>query len=77
MYLGLIILTKLISMDEDKVETIQNWSQEKNTNNMQWNNLINVPQFVGFCNYDQQLIPKNSEKAEASSRLTKKDEQFK
>jgi hypothetical protein len=32
-YLGLIISTKGISMDEDKVETVQNWSREKKTEN--------------------------------------------
>jgi hypothetical protein len=32
-YLGLIISTKGISMDEDKVETVRNWSWEKKTEN--------------------------------------------
>jgi hypothetical protein len=32
-YLGLIMSTKGISMDEDTVDTIQNWSREKKTKN--------------------------------------------
>jgi hypothetical protein len=45
---GLIISTKGISMDEDKVETVRNWSGEKKTENGQWNNLFEVQQFLGF-----------------------------
>jgi hypothetical protein len=48
-YLGLIISTKGISMDEDKVETVRNWSWEKKTENGQLNNLFEVQQFLGFC----------------------------
>jgi hypothetical protein len=75
-YLGLIISTKGISMDEDKVETVRNWSNEKNTANGQLNNLFEVQQFLGFCNYYQRFIPKYSEQAEPFTRLTKKDELF-
>jgi len=32
-YLGLIISTHGISMGEDKIETVQNWSRERKTNN--------------------------------------------
>jgi hypothetical protein len=49
-YLGLIISTKGISMDEDKVETVRNWSREKKTENGRLNNLFEVQQFLGFCN---------------------------
>jgi hypothetical protein len=49
-YLGLIISTKGISMDEDKVETVRNWSKEKKTENGRLNNLFEVQQFLGFCN---------------------------
>jgi len=57
-YLGLIISTKGISMDEDKVETVRNWSREKKTENGRLNNLFEVQQFLGFCNYHRQFIPK-------------------
>jgi hypothetical protein len=40
--LGLIISTKGISMDEDKVETVRNWSREKKTENGRFNNLFEV-----------------------------------
>jgi len=50
-YLGLIISTKGISMDEDKVETIRNLSRKKKTKNGRLNNLFEVQQFLGFCNY--------------------------
>src|SRR5258705_224351 len=75
-YLGLIISTKGISMDEDKVETVRNWSKEKKTENGRLNNLFEVQQFLGFCNYYRRFIPKYSEKAEPLTRLTKKDEPF-
>jgi len=75
-YLGLIIPTKGISMDEDKVETVRNWSREKKTENRRLNNLFEVQQFLEFCNYYRRYIPKYSEKAEPLTRLTKKDEPF-
>jgi hypothetical protein len=75
-YLGLIISTKGISMDEDKIETVRNWSREKKTENRLLNNLFEVQQFLGFCNYYRWFIPKYSEKAEQLTRLTKKDEPF-
>jgi hypothetical protein len=75
-YLGLIISTKGISMDEDKVATVKNWSREKKTENGRLNNLFEVQQFLGFCNYYRPFIPKYSEKAEPLTRLTKKDELF-
>jgi len=75
-YLGLIISTEGISIDEDKVQTVRNWSREKKTKNGRLNNLFEVQQFLGFCNYYRQFIPKYSEKAEPLTRLTKKDEPF-
>jgi hypothetical protein len=75
-YLGLIISTKRIAMDEDKVETVQNWRWKKKTENRQLNHLFEVQQFVEFCNYYRQFIPKYSENAEPLTRLTKKDEPF-
>jgi hypothetical protein len=75
-YLGLIISTKDILMDEDKIETVRNWSREKKTKNRQFNNLFGVQQFVGFCNSDQWFMPKFCEKAEPLTRLNTKDEPF-
>jgi hypothetical protein len=75
-YLGLIISTKGISMDEDKIETVRNWSREKMTENGRLNNLFEIQQFLGFCNYYRRCIPKYSKKAEPLTRLTTKDEPF-
>jgi hypothetical protein len=75
-YLGLVISTTGISMDEDKVEKVCNWSREKKTENGRLNNLFEVQQFLGFCNYSRQFISKYSEKAEPLTRLTEKDEPF-
>jgi len=63
-------------MDEDKVETVRKWSREKKTENCRLNKLFKVQQFVGFCNYYRQFIPKYSEKAEPFTWLTRKDEPF-
>ena len=71
-YLGLIISTKGISMDENKVETLQNWGREKKTTNGRLNNLFEVQLFLGFCNYYRRFIPRCSEKAEPLTRPTKK-----
>jgi len=49
--LGLTISTKGISMNEDKVETVRNWSREKKTKNGRLNNLFEVQQFLRFRNY--------------------------
>jgi len=75
-YLGLIISPNGISMDEDKVETVRNWSREKKTKNGWLNNPFKVPQFLGICNYYRQFIPKYSQTSEPLARLTKKDEPF-
>jgi hypothetical protein len=75
-YLGLIISTKGIEMDDDKVETVRNWSREKKTENGHLNNLFELQQFLGLGNYYRRFIPKYSEKAEPLTRLTKKDEPF-
>jgi len=75
-YLGLIISTKGISMDEDEVETVRSWSREKKTANGRLHNLFEVQQFLGFCNYYQRFISKSSEIAEPLTKLTEKDEPF-
>jgi hypothetical protein len=63
-------------MDEDKIETVRNWSREKTTKNGRLNNVFEVKQFLGFCNYYRRFIPQYSEKPEPLTMLTKKDEQF-
>jgi len=75
-YLGLIISTKGVSMDPDKVETVRNWSREKKTANGRLNNLFEVQQFLGLCNYYRRFIKGYSEVAEPLTRLTKKDVPF-
>jgi hypothetical protein len=41
-YLGVIILKKGLSLDEDKIETMLNWSREKKTVNGRLKNLFEV-----------------------------------
>jgi hypothetical protein len=75
-YLGLIISTKGISMDKDKMETVRNRSREKMTEKGQMNNLVELQQFLGFNNDYRRFIPKYSEKAESLMSLRKKDTPF-
>jgi len=75
-YVGLIISTKCISMDEDKVETVRNWSREQKKNNGMLNNLLEVQQCLGLCNYYRWFISMYSEMAKLLTQLTKKDEPF-
>jgi transposase InsO family protein len=76
-YLGLLISTKGILMNQDKVNTVQNWSPEKETANGRLNNLFEVPKFLSFCNYFWRFIRRYSTIAEPLTRLTKKDVPFK
>jgi len=73
-YLRLVISTKGISMNEDKVGTVRNRSREKKPGNGRLNYLVKVKQFLGFCNYYRLFILKYSEEVEPLTRLTKKDE---
>jgi hypothetical protein len=75
-YLSHIISTKGISMDQDKVDTVRNWSREKKTANRHLNNLFKVQKFVVFCNYHRRFIKGYSEIAEPLMRLTNKDVPF-
>jgi hypothetical protein len=75
-YLGLIISTKGVSMDQNKVDIIRNWSREKKTANGRLNNLFEVQQFLGFCNYYRRFIKGYSDVAEPLTRLSKKDVPF-
>jgi len=63
-------------MDEDKVETVRNWSREKKTKNSRLHNHFEVQQFLGFCNYYQLFIPKYCGTAKPLTKLTRKDEPF-
>ena len=75
-YLGLIISMKGISRDQNKVETVQNWSREQKTKHGRLNLLFEVQQFLRFRNYYRLFIPKYSEKTEPLTRLTKNAEQI-
>jgi hypothetical protein len=75
-HLGLIISTNGVSMDPDKVDTVRNWSREKKTAKCRLNNLFEVQQFLGFCNYYRRFIKGYSDVAEPLTRLTKKDVPF-
>jgi len=75
-YLGSIIARKGISMDQDEVETVRYWSCKKKPKNGRLSNLFVVQQFLGFCDYYQRCISKNSEKPEPLTILTRKDEPF-
>jgi len=63
-------------MDEGKVETVRNWSREKQTLNGRLNNLFEVQQFFGLCNYYRWCILKSSVKPDLLPCLTRKDEPF-
>jgi len=41
-YIGLIISTKRILMDKDKVQTVRNWCPENKTTNGRWNDVFEV-----------------------------------
>jgi len=63
-------------MDEGKVETVRNWSHEKQTMNGRLNNHFEVQQLFGLCNYYRWCIRKSSDKSDMLTCLTRKDEPF-
>lgn len=73
---GLIISTKGISMDPDKVSTVCNLSRVMNTPPGWLNILFEVQQFLGFYNYYRRFNQEYSPKAEPFTRLTRKDELY-
>jgi len=60
-YLGLIISTKGISMDEGKLETAMIWSRETKEKHGRLNNSFEGQQFYRSCTYYRAFIPKYSE----------------
>lgn len=50
-YLGLVISTNRISIDEDNVATMRNWSHKKKMENSRLKNLFKVQQFPRYCKY--------------------------
>jgi hypothetical protein len=63
-------------MDPDEVDMVRNWSREKKTVNGRLNNLFEVQQFRGLCNYYRRFIKGYSDVAEPLTRLTKEDVPF-
>jgi len=49
--LRLNISTSWNSIDDDKVESVRNWSREKKADNGWLTKCREVLQFIGFCNY--------------------------
>ena len=74
--LELIVSTKGISINPEKVETVWNWSREKTTANGRFNNLFEVPQLHRICHCYQHFIPKHSEIEEPFTTLTSKNIPF-
>lgn len=72
--MDLIISTKGISINEDNVKTIRDWSQEKKTTTGPLKKLFEVQQYHGFSNCNRRFIPKYSEKVEPLKRCTNKVE---
>jgi hypothetical protein len=61
-YLGLVITTEGIKMDEEKVDAIRNWPQPRN--------LKDVQAFLGFCNFYRRFITGYSSIVRALTALT-------
>jgi len=75
-YLGLIISTQGMYIDEEKVGTVRNCCRRKKSVNGRLYNLFQAQQFLGFWNYYQHFISEYYEEAAPLTRLTKQDEQF-
>ena len=67
-YLGFIISPQNVSMDLNRVSTIQDWPTPMR--------LKEVQAFLGFCNFYRRFIRGYSDLARALTELTKKDTQF-
>ncbi len=67
-YLGLIVSTKGISMDPDKVQAVTEWPTPRN--------IKDVQAFLGFANFYRRFIQGFSRKVRVLTNLTKKEVQF-
>ena len=67
-FLGLIISTKGIQIDPQKVSTILDWAQPTS--------LRHIRSFLGFCNFYRRFIRDFSKLAKPLTSLTKKDTPF-
>ena len=67
-YLGLILMTEGICMDDTKITAVQDWPTPKN--------LKEVQSFLGFANFYRQFIKEYSRTAAPLTELTKKEETF-
>ena len=67
-YLGLILTTEGIRMDNTKMAAVQDWPTPKN--------LKEVQSFQGFANFYQQFIKDYSRTAVALTELTRKNKSF-
>lgn len=73
-YLELAISTKGISIDQEKVNMVSNWSQDQMTANSCFNNLFEVQQFLGCCKYYQRFINGYLNVAEPLTMMTMNDQ---
>jgi RNase H-like domain found in reverse transcriptase/Reverse transcriptase (RNA-dependent DNA polymerase)/Integrase zinc binding domain/Aspartyl protease/Chromo (CHRromatin Organisation MOdifier) domain len=64
-FLGFIISTEGIRMDNEKIKAVQEWPKPRN--------LKEVQQFLGFVNYNRRFIQGYSKEAKPLTELTKKD----
>ena len=67
-YLGLILTTEGICMDDTKITVVRDWPTPKN--------LKEVQSFLGFANFYRRFIKKYSRTAAPLTELTKKEETF-
>jgi hypothetical protein len=67
-FLGFIISTEGIRMDNEKIKAVQEWPKPRNVKEVQ--------QFLGFVNYNRRFIQGYSKEAKPLTELTKKDRQW-
>ena len=67
-YLGLILTTEGICMDDTKITAVRDWPTPKN--------LKEVQSFLGFANFYRQFIKEYLRTAAPLTELTKKEETF-
>ena len=67
-FLGSIITTERIKMDQEKVKAVTEWPEPKN--------LKEVQAFLGFANFYQRFIPNYLKVVTPLTTLTKKEQPF-